>query len=340
MTSLWMILAFGISVGLAPLIARLASAWGIVDEPTGARKVHEAPTPLLGGVGIFLAFAITIGLVLLTTDQLTTGEVTNVHYMGFLLGGLVLVIGGWLDDQFELKPSQSIWFPVVASLLAIAGGIEVTKLTNPFGGLLWLQAWQSDLLVFAWLLIVMYTTKLLDGLDGLATGVGSVGAFAILCLTLSTAYWQPDVSVAAAVALGAFLGFLMWNWSPAALFLGEGGSTLVGYIVGVLAVISGGKVATALLVLGIPLLDMAWIMVRRARGGLAHIVRGDRLHLHHRLFDRGWSAPQVVVLYMTLSALFGVGGLFLQSGAKALALVGLLGLVVGGSLLLLRKDRV
>jgi UDP-N-acetylmuramyl pentapeptide phosphotransferase/UDP-N-acetylglucosamine-1-phosphate transferase len=167
----------------------------------------------------------------------------------------------------------------------------------------------------------MYTTKFLDGLDGLATGVSAIGALMVMLLALSTAYFQPDVALLAGISFGALLGFLFWNFSPASIFLGEGGSTFVGYLVGILAVISGGKLATALLVFGIPLLDVVWVVTRRLRqGGLLATTQADRKHLHHRLLDLGWSQRQIVFVFYLVAAVFGVLTLFLQSREKLIAL--------------------
>ena len=143
----------------------------------------------------------------------------------------------------------------------------------------------------------------------------------ILFLSLSVAYFQPDVALLSAVSLGGLLGFLVWNAPVAKIFLGEGGSTFVGYLLGILAVISGGKLATATLVLWIPLLDVIWIIARRFRnGGLKAVTYGDRKHLHHRLFDLGWSPRLIVVVYGSIATLFGVLALFLQSQQKFFAL--------------------
>jgi UDP-GlcNAc:undecaprenyl-phosphate/decaprenyl-phosphate GlcNAc-1-phosphate transferase len=189
-------------------------------------------------------------------------------------------------------------------------------------------------------MVVMYTTKFLDGLDGLATSVTSIGSLMVLLLALTVAYFQPDVALLAAIILGAQLGFLFWNFHPASIFLGEGGSTLVGFFVGMLAVISGGKLATALLVLGIPLLDVIWIILRRFRvGGIKQIFIGDRKHLHHRLLDRGWSQTQIVLLYVFISGVFGASTLFLQSKEKAIALIFLAGLMLVAAAFFVKKEK-
>jgi UDP-GlcNAc:undecaprenyl-phosphate/decaprenyl-phosphate GlcNAc-1-phosphate transferase len=177
-------------------------------------------------------------------------------------------------------------------------------------------------------MVVMYTTKFLDGLDGLATSVTSIGALMILLLSLTAAYYQPDVALVSVVAIGSMLGFLFWNFHPASIFLGEGGSTYVGFLLGVLAVISGGKLATALLVLGIPLLDAIWVVLRRYRtGGFKNIFNADRKHLHHRLFDRGLGQRSVVLFYVIIATAFGITTLIFQSREKLVALI-VLGLLM------------
>ncbi len=325
----WGGLAFVLAFFAALAVERLARRFGFLDRP-GERKIHQASMPLLGGVAIYLAVALCIGGALWSSGTLTSGSISPWHYLGFLVGGLILMVGGALDDRYNLPPHLSLLAPIGASLAAVFGGIEISKITNPFGGVLVVEPWQSDVLVFAWLLVVMYTTKFLDGSDGLATGVSAVGMGMVLGLSLTVAYFQPDVALLSSIALGATLGFLVRNFHPAKIFLGEGGSTFVGYLLGTLAVISGGKLATALLVVGVPLLDVAWAVLRRASaGGLKNITKADRKHLHHRLLDLGWGQRRVAVTYYLVAAAFGAAALFLQSGAKLVALstLGLLMLV-------------
>jgi UDP-GlcNAc:undecaprenyl-phosphate GlcNAc-1-phosphate transferase len=336
----WGTLAFVLSTVATVIVCGIATRIGVVDRPSGERKIHGRPTPLLGGVGIFVAAAVTLGMLLQTTDALTGGEITPRHYQGFLLGGLILMVGGYLDDRYGLPPKLAIIAPVLSALTAIGFGIEVDKLTNPFGGVIALAPWQSDILVFVWLLLVMYTTKFLDGLDGLATGVSAIGTGMVMLLALTAAYFQPDVALFAAVCLGAMLGFLAFNFHPARIFLGEGGSTFVGFTLGTLAVISGGKLATALLVIAIPLMDVVWIIVRRWQaGGFRRIFTGDRKHLHHRLLDRGWGQPRIVIAYYLVAAVFGLSALFLQSREKLIALVVLVALMVVVAMWLTQAER-
>ncbi len=317
---LWFFIAFLIASLITGFIRRLAFRAGVVDYPA-TRKIHTKPMPLLGGAGIFFAVAACVLAILSVSGTLTSGSITPRQYLGFLVGGLVLVAGGALDDLFDLPPHMSMIPPVLAALVALVAGIEVSKLTNPFGGVIFLLHWQSNALVFLWLLVMMYTTKLLDGLDGLATGIASIGTVMILALSLTVAYFQTDIALLSSIILGSLFGFLLWNFHPAKIFLGEGGSTFVGYTLGILAVISGGKFATALLVVGIPLLDVAWIVFRRLRqGGMRRMIQSDRRHLHHRLADLGWSQRRIVLSYYAAAASFGLAALFLQSQQKLFAL--------------------
>lgn len=336
----WFLVAFVISFLGSILVKHIAKKLKILDRPSHAKNIHKKAIPLLGGIAIFVSILITILILLNTGESITGGEITQRHYFGFLLGGLILMIGGYLDDRYKLPPKFAIVAPILAALSAIGFGIEVDKLTNPFGGIIYLESWQSDILVFVWLMIVMYTTKFLDGLDGLATGISAIGAFMIMLLSLTVAFYQPDVALLSALSLGALLGFLLWNVHPASIFLGEGGSTFVGFLVGTLAVISGGKLATALLVLGIPFLDVIWVVIRRfSKGGVKRVFKGDRKHLHHRLLDLGWSQRRIVLTYFVIAGTFGVIALFLQSREKLVALVILVLIMIITATLIVRKEK-
>lgn len=328
---LWFLVAFLISAGLVPLVMRLARHFDILDKPTPeAKKIHRKPIPLLGGIAIYASIAVCTLILLSQTDLLTFGLMDDRQFAGFLLGGLLLMIGGALDDRFAMPPRVMIWFPIAAALIAVAFGVGVSKLSNPFGDPIELSSTASSLLTFGWLMIVMYTTKFLDGLDGLATGVSLIGVLMILLLALTPAYFQLDAAVFATICAGALAGFLIWNIHPAKIFLGEGGSTFVGFILGTLAVISGSKFGTALLVLSIPLLDVVWVISRRLFVERRSPVTGDRKHLHHRLLDMGLSHRSVVLCYYVVAALAGFSALTLQSRQKlfVFAIAGVLMLAI------------
>ena len=319
----WWIYPVALSFLLSLVLSDWGRSWGrslgFLDQPNGERKKHKGGTSTLGGVTIFVSFIIGVLGVLLFTDHFTSGQMQNIHFIGFLLGGLILVVGGLIDDKFELRPRYSILFPIVAALVAAGFGIGVSKITNPAGGYFEVAETLSFIVTFLWLMGMMYTTKLLDGLDGLSTGVSAIGMLMIAFLALTTAFYQPDVALLALIGFGSLLGFLVWNSSPASIFLGEGGSTLVGYLLGVMAVISGSKIATALLVVAIPVFDILFVMFNRYRSG-KKITTGDRTHLHHKLQDIGLSPRRVVFFYYGIAVLFGLSTLVFESWQKLAAL--------------------
>lgn len=306
----------------------VAKKLGIVDRPDEARKLHHLETPLMGGVAIFLSFFL---IIFLFNEKILSGNLEWKHWLGVFIGALFLVIGGVLDDKYNLKPGKQIIFPILAIFSVLVGGVGIAKITNPFGGFLFLENLNilSSAIIFIWLLGMMYTTKLLDGVDGLVSGVAAIGGFIIFLFTITTKYYQPDIGFAALVFSGACFGFLILNWHPAKIFLGESGSLLLGFILGVLAIISGGKIAIALLVMGLPIMDVAWIIIRRLKEGKNPFKFGDRKHLHHRLLDLGIGPKKTVLIFYAFSTFFGLAALFLQSRGKLLALTLLLVIMFG-----------
>ena len=328
------LIAFTLSLILTIIIGKLANKWKIVDKPDSFRKIHTTPTPLLGGLAIFLSFFIVAFSLL---GELTVGDLQYNHWLGVFLGGLVLMVGGFGDDKYNFKPSYQIVFPLLAVCCVVLGGVEIEKVTSFSGGLVYIPALISAVLIGVWLLGMMYTTKLLDGVDGLVSGVSAIGSLVIFLFTTTTRYFQPDIALAAIILAGSILGFWVRNFNPAKIFLGEGGSLFLGYILGVLAIISGGKIAIALLIMGVPILDVMWTIIRRTISGRNPFKFADRKHLHHRLLDHGLSQRQTVLVFYFLSAAFGLSGLFLQSRGKILILLLLFGamvfLLIGFSLL-------
>lgn len=311
--------AFVLCASLTPVWAGLAKRWGIVDVPRAGRKLHARSVPFFGGLSIFVAFALPTLIVLFTNDHLTAGEIDPQHFIGFFVGAIVLLLGGVLDDKFDLPPRYTILFPLLAAVAAVGFGIGVEKVTNPFGSVFVLTSGLSVLLTFGWLLGMTYTTKLLDGLDGLATGVTMIGAVMIALLALSEDFFQPDVAVLALMFAAALVGFILWNGYPAMIFLGEGGSTFLGFTLGILAVIAGSKLATILLVVGVPMLDVVFVIVRRWWEGRS-MTSGDRTHLHHLLLAAGLSQRWILSLYLSIATLFGATTLIFESWQKLIAL--------------------
>ncbi|MFA6513813.1 MAG: epoxyqueuosine reductase QueH [Patescibacteria group bacterium] len=318
--------SFLLSVILTIGIKKIAVYFNIVDKP-GERKIHNQAIPLLGGIAIFISF---FAVLFFFSERFLAGDLEWRHLLGFFIGALIIIIGGALDDKYNLAPTKQIIFPLLAIIAVIIGGVEIDKITNPLGGFIYLKDWLliSPILIAVWLLGMMYTTKLLDGVDGLVSGVGAIGALVIFLFTLTTKYYQPDIALGALILAGAALGFLIFNFHPAKIFLGEGGSLFFGFALGVLAIISGGKIAIALLIMGIPILDVAWTIIRRLSQGKNPFKFSDNKHLHHRLLNLGFGQKKTVLIFYLFSLVFGLSGLFLQSRGKVLVLIVLLFLML------------
>jgi UDP-GlcNAc:undecaprenyl-phosphate GlcNAc-1-phosphate transferase len=334
-------------------VRRLALRWGVLDYPGGDRKKHQRPTPLLGGVAVILA---CLSGVLVALPTLMQGGLSPKYLLGCGIAVAVVMIGGSLDDRFNLSPAIQILFPLLSVAIVVSAGIGINFISNPFGGIWQLDQWHvtllsidqipyhltlpADIFTIGWLLGMMYTTKFLDGVDGLVSGITAIGATIIAILSLTPVVHQPTTALLALIVAVAFGSFLVFNWNPASIFLGESGSLFAGFALGVLAIISGSKVATSLLIFALPALDVVWVVFQRLRRGRSPF-QADRTHLHFRLIDRGWSTRQVVLFLYLLTAGFGAAGLLLQSKQKFIALiiaVGVLGLM--GVLVSKRKQDV
>lgn len=311
-------IAFGIALVGSLGVRVLAARWGILDRPDGGRKRHFAPTPLGGGVAIFVAVWATLGYLILVQPIRGIELLAGKLWPAFLGSTIVLLIG-LADDFRPFSARARLALTSGAVLATIAAGFSLDRVTNPFGGFIILSAALGNLVVFLWLMGMMYTTKILDGLDGLSVGIVGIGALLMYLLTTTSRFYQPNVGLVSLVLLGASLGFLVLNFYPARLYLGESGGLFLGFMLGVLAIIGGGKLATALLVMAIPILDLIRVIYQRRRQGRP-VFTGDREHLHFRLLDWGWSQRQAVLFFYVVAAGFGVLTLWLQSYQKLLAL--------------------
>lgn len=328
------LLVFGVSCAsalvLSPLVARLGRRMGIVDRP-GGRRGHKGTVPRIGGVAVFIAFVAAIG-VAAWCGALTAGygSADRVRLHGLLIGGLGAFLFGLIDDWFDLPPGPQFLFQFVLSLVAVATLLWLERFTLPFLGYVELETypwgpWVYIPLTILWIMGMMNTVNWLDGLDGLAAGVG-----AILCVVLAVhmhRVGQPSVALLPLALLGAILGFLPYNVFPARVFLGSAGAFFLGYALGGLGLIAGGRVATVLLVMGLPIVDVAWQIFDRVRHRRSP-TRADRGHLHFRLLRLGLSQRTIVFLYWGFCALFGALALAISSRIYKLLGLATIGAVV------------
>jgi UDP-GlcNAc:undecaprenyl-phosphate GlcNAc-1-phosphate transferase len=336
------IFSFLLVVLITPLVRKFAIDKDILDRPEAdpERKIQKTPIPLLGGIAIFIGFAVVLLYYTFFTEQMLGGYMLQKHIIGILVAGTLLMIGGYMDDKYRLKPHLQIIWPAIAGLVIIAVGIGIPYISSPFGGTLRLDTLKfdvfkigstpysitlwADLIAFIWLMVMVYTTKFLDGLDGLVPGIGTIGAIVIFALSLTSDVAQPETALLSIIFAGSLAGFLIHSFHPARIFLGEGGSTFIGFILGVLAIISGAKIATALLIMGVPLLDVAWVILRRVFKERHSPFWGDKKHLHFRLLDIGLSHRQSVMFLYAVTGAFGATSLFLSTKGKLISLIVLL----------------
>lgn len=328
----YFLLTFFFALMATPGVGWLMRRFGVVDEPDRAeRKIHTSRIPLGGGLAIFLSFFVILWGVSTYTDLLK-GGVADRHLLALFVGSTILMIGGFLDDKYGLAARVQIWFPILAALTLLIVGLRPAVISNPFGGVISLEGIRipldgfghlvllADVLTFCWLTGMMFTTKVLDGLDGLVTGVVIIGAIILFLVTRQGSTPQPDVALLVLLFIGACLGFLVWNFNPARIFLGEGGSLFLGYVLAVLAIMAEGKIATTLLVMGIPAIDVIRVMIQRLRQRRS-VFLGDREHLHFKLIESGLSHRQAVFLLYAMSLLFGIIALLLQREQRLVALI-------------------
>lgn len=334
------LVAMLVALLVTPLAGRIALRYGFSDRPHPRRS--PVLKPRLGGMALYLAFAVALGLTYPVLPARTPEEVARVA--GLLGGGLIVLALGALDDKFDLPVLPQLWGQLVAAAMAIGSGILIDKVTNPFStgpadSLLHFPFWLAVLLTFLWLLGAMNTVNFLDGVDGLAAGVVAVAA-----LALAAHSWilgQETIALLPLALAGACVGFLPRNFYPARITMGTSGSLFLGFSLGALSIIGGAKAATLLLVLGLPVVDTGWTIFRRLLAGRSPF-QGDRGHLHHRLLALGLSERQIVLLMYAASALLGGLALVLSTRlAKlyALAIMGVATVLLVGALAYLAQRR-
>lgn len=292
--------AFLISFAATPMVISLAHKVNAIDVPKDARRVHKKPTPLIGGLAIFYGFVVSV-LCFATIDRET---------MGILIGAVIVVTVGVIDDITDMKAIVKLMCQIVAAAVVVYFDVRIEHFANPFYG--WfgppyivLNYWLSVAVTMIWIVGVCNAVNLIDGLDGLAVGVSSIASMSLLALTLISE--NANVAILTAAVAGAGFGFLPYNFNPAKIFMGDTGALFLGYILACISVEGFLKLSAILsfaipiLVLGLPIFDTLFAIVRRVLTGRSP-MSPDRGHLHHRLLDMGFSQKQTVAILYTMTA--------------------------------------
>jgi UDP-GlcNAc:undecaprenyl-phosphate GlcNAc-1-phosphate transferase len=325
-----------LSLGLTPLIRRFVIRHDIVDRPD-ERRVNTAPVPRAGGLAVAAAFlTVAAGFVLLNEAVGWVPEPLTIQssdLVALFLGGALAATLGAIDDLFDLRARWQLAGQVALAILAVALGITIEFVANPFGDgvIRFGMIFSAGLTVF-WIVGMINSINWIDGLDGLSTGIALIAVVTLGLISLTTQVAQPLIAVLCFALAGALLGFLRWNFHPATIFLGTSGVQFVGYTLAILSILGSAKVAVALLVLGVPIIDTFWIIVRRLSEGRSPFSP-DRSHIHHRLLDLGLPhARTVLVIYGICIALAALA-LLLSEVTQLYAFLGvfvLSGLVLFG----------
>lgn len=302
-----------------------------------ARDVHTSPIPRLGGVAVAVGFLVTtLVVVAVAPDALYFIPETVLgidrNLVGILAGVIILLLVGVVDDVKGMHPLVKLAFHLLAGVILASSLVLITHITNPFGGQVQLGI-MAYVFVVLWVVFMINVINWLDGLDGLAGGISLIATVILYLLAVKPEVNQLSMSVLAIILAGSLAGFLPFNTFPAKIFLGDSGSQVLGFLLAVFAIISGGKLATAFLVLGVPILDVIWVMARRL-WARQPVYKADRYHLHHRLLAAGLNQRQAVILLYTVSAAFGTIALQTQSMGKLYAALILVATMVIGGLVL------
>lgn len=322
------IFSFTLAVVLIVVALKLFPKLKLMDRPH-KYGLDRAPIPYYGGLTIYFAFLISL-FVFVPLEK---------HVIGLLIGSSMIMVLGFFDDLFSLSPWFRLGVQFLAAMVLVIFGIGILSIKLPFIGainfdqiLLGGVYLGSALFTVLWVMTILNTMNFVDGVSGLVSGVTFVAGLTIFLLSVHPSLHenpqaQLPVALIALIISMVSLAFLLFDFPAAKILMGDTGSTFLGFMLASLAIFSGGKVATAFLVLGIPILDMIWVILRRTMSG-KKFWQGDLMHLHHRLLNLGFSRKKVVLIYLFVTALFGFSAVALVSTQQKFFMIIALGVLM------------
>ena len=315
------IVSFAFTFATTPLVRRFAFKIGALDIPKDNRRMHKKPTPRIGGLAIIFGF---------TVATLCFAQPSRQLY-GTLAGAAIIAVMGVIDDCKNLPAKLKFVIQIIAALVVVfAGDIKIDVFTNPnflSDNPYWvLPEWLSVTLTVIWIVFITNAVNFIDGLDGLAAGVSAIMSISLVFISIRVGEYS--IAILGIALMGSCFGFLPFNFNPAKIFMGDTGSTFLGFMLATLSIQGVFKsyavisFAVPLLILGLPLFDALFAMIRRILRGQSPMT-ADRGHLHHRLVDMGFSQKQTVFILYAISGVLGITAVLLaESGVlRALLLV-------------------
>ena len=327
------LLAFIVTFMATPYTIKIAHKVGAVDVPKDQRRMHKKAMPKFGGPAVILGFLVSVIYLLIVmsmenTINLFGTEQYGMKLLGIFLGILIISITCIIDDIKTIKPLTKLAGQVLAAIVVVAFGVRINELQIPFVQDAQAQEIFSIFITKVWIVGVTNAINLIDGLDGLSSGISVISAISLLIIFVLND--SPMVAILLITALaGALVGFLPFNFSPAKTFIGDTGSNFLGFSLSIISILGVAKTYTVavivlpLIVLGLPLFDTFWAIIRRLIKGksIKAIFKADKGHLHHRIVAKGFSQKQAVLILYGISATFGIFAvIMLESGVwKALS---------------------
>ena len=327
------LLAFIVTFMATPYTIKIARKVGAVDVPRDQRRMHKKAMPRFGGPAVILGFLVAIIYLLIVkslenTIDLFGPEQYGMKLLGMLLGTIIISIFCVWDDIVTINPMIKLLGQVIAAIVAVAFGIRIDEITPVFLPTNELKETFSIILTIGWIVGVTNSINLIDGLDGLSTGISVISSVSLLIIFVLNG--SPLISILLITALaGALVGFLPFNFAPAKTFIGDTGSNFLGFSLSIISILGVAKTYTAavivlpLLALGLPIFDTLWAIIRRLIKGksIKAIFKADKGHLHHLIVARGFSQKQAVLILYGIAATFGLFAIImLESGIwKALS---------------------
>lgn len=327
------LLAFIVAFMATPYTIKLAEKIGAVDVPKDKRRMRKKAMPKFGGPAVILGFLVSVIYLLIVmsmekTINLFGTEKYGMKLLGMLLGIVAISIVCIVDDIKTIKPITKLIGQTIAAIIVVYFGVRIDDISLGFINLPELKDAFSVAITILWIVGVTNAINLIDGLDGLSTGISVISAISLLIIFVLNG--SPMVSIILITALsGALVGFLPFNFSPAKTFIGDTGSNFLGFSLSIISILGVAKTYTIavivlpLIVLGLPIFDTLWAIIRRLIKGksIKAIFKADKGHLHHRIVSRGFSQKQAVLILYGISAMFGLFAIILlESGIwKALS---------------------
>ena len=318
--ALALLTALVVSFLMTPVVKTFAYKVGAVDVPKDARRMHKVPIPRLGGLAIFIGFMVSV---------LILGGVRggNGQMQSILLGSVIIVFLGVVDDIMALPAMLNFVVQIAAALIPALNGVVIQAFSNPnifSDSLYWVLGPLSVPFTVLWIVAITNAVNLIDGLDGLANGVSAISATTMLVIALLAS--EAQVAIVMAALVGACVGFMPYNLNPAKMFMGDTGATFLGYILATMSIQGLFKFyavisfAVPFLILGLPIFDTTFAFIRRLAHGQSP-MHADRGHIHHRLIDMGLNQKQAVATLYVISAMLGLSAVVLTTGGEQKAML-------------------